>query len=123
MATDSRRLFVGLPGFAAATIGLIAVFGWLLTLLFHGPGDSLAIRVSAVVGAAVQIAAFPAVKGLATRNLMLGWAAGTLVRFLTLVVYGFAAATVLHLPATAALVSLFVFYFLSMVIEPLFLRS
>jgi hypothetical protein len=123
MTTDSRRLFTGLPGFAAATIALIAVFGWVMTLFFRGPGDSIAIRISAVVAAAIQIAAFPAVKGLATRNLMLGWAAGTFVRFLTLVFYALAAGPVLHLPLPAALVSLFVFYFLSMVIEPLFLRS
>lgn len=123
MPTDSRRLFAGLPGFAGATIALVALFGWVMTLVFKGPGDSLAIRISAVVASAVQIAAFPAVKGLAARNIMLGWGAGTLVRFLTLIVYAIAAGTLLHLPLAAALLSLMVFYFLSMVIEPLFLRT
>ena len=54
---------------------------------------------------------------------MLGWGAGSLVRFLSLIVYAaLVAAKALLLPLPAALISLLVFYFLSMVIEPLFLR-
>ena len=123
MTTDSRRLFTGLPGFAATTVALIALSGWALTLGFHGIGDSLAIRISAVVAAAVQIGAFPVVRGVAAKNAMLGWGVGSLVRFLSLIAYALVAGTILHLPLPAALLSLLAFYFLSMVIEPLFLRS
>lgn len=112
-----------MPGFAGATIGLIGISAWLLTLAFHGPGDSAAIGMSAVVAAVVQIAAFPAVRGLATKNMLLGWGAGSLIRLLSLIVYALLAGSILHRPLPAALLSLLVFYFLSMVIEPLFLRS
>lgn len=117
-----RRLLAGLPGFAGTTIGLVALSGWVLTLVFHGPGDWAAIRLSAIVATVVQIAAFPAVRALTTQNLMVGWGAGSLVRLLTLIVYALLVRTVLNLPLPTALVSVTVFYFLSMVIEPLFLR-
>ncbi len=121
--TDRRQLLTGLPGFAGATIVLIGISAWLMTLAFHGPGDLGAIGVSAVVAAVVQIAAFPAVRSLATKNIMLGWGAGSLIRLLSLIVYALLAGSILHRPLPAALLSLLVFYFLSMVIEPLFLRS
>src|SRR5258708_5698993 len=122
MTTDSRRLFAGLPGFAGATIALIAVSAWAMTLGFKGPGDSVAIRISAVVAAALQIGAFPVIRGLVARNVMIGWAVGSLLRFLTLVLFA-VVGTLLRLPLPAALLSLLVFYFLSMMIEPLFLPS
>ena len=121
MTTDSRRLFAGLPGFAAATVALIALSGWAMNLSFHGIGDSLAIRISAVVAAAVQIGAYPVVRRLAIKNPVVGWSAGALIRFVSLIAYGISVATQLvAVPAAAALVSLFVFYFLSMMIEPFF---
>jgi hypothetical protein len=123
MTTDSRRLFAGLPGFAATTVALIALSGWAMTLAFHGIGDSLAIRTSAVVAAAVQIGAYPVVRRLASQNPMLGWGVGSLVRLVSLIVYALVAESSLHLPLAAALLSLLAFYFLSMLIEPLFLRA
>ena len=113
----------GFPGFAASTIALISVAAVALTFVFKGPGDSRAIWISAGVAALSQIAAFPAVRKLTAQNLMVGWGTGSLVRFGTLGVYALIAATVLDLPMTAALVSLALFYFVSMVIEPLFLRK
>ena len=55
--------------------------------------------------------------------MMVGWGTGSLVRFGTLGAYALVASLVLHLSMTPALVSLALFYFLSMVIEPLFLRT
>jgi hypothetical protein len=118
-----RRFLSGFSGFAVSTLALIALSGFLLTFAFRGPGDGNAILVSAIVAAVLQIAAFPAVRGLAAKHIMIGWGAGTLVRFLGLIVYALLASNVLGLPLPAALISLMTFYFLSMVIEPLFLRS
>jgi hypothetical protein len=113
----------GFPGFAAATIGLVSVGAVALGFVFSGPGEVRAIWISAAVAAVSQIAAFPAVRKLTATNLTAGWGLGSLVRFGTLGVYALVAALVLHLQMTPALVSLALFYFLSMVIEPLFLRS
>ena len=61
-------------------------------------------------------------KSMMTRNVMAGWGAGSLVRFLTLFVYGLLAVKVLGLAPVPALISLVLFFFLSTLLEPLFLR-
>ncbi|HET9425267.1 MAG TPA: hypothetical protein VFO55_07850 [Gemmatimonadaceae bacterium] len=121
--SPGRSRIGGFPGFALATIALTAIAAVGLTWVFTGPGDARAIWISAAVAALSQIAAFPAVRRLTAHNLMVGWGAGSLVRFATLGVYALVAALVLDLPMTAALVSLALFYFVSMVVEPLFLRK
>ena len=107
--------------YAALTVGLILVTGWLLTLAFHGPGDARAIGLSAVVAAAVQIAAFVPVRRLASAQMIVGWGVGALVRFITLVVYGLLVLKILAVAPAPALVALAAFLFLTTLIEPLFL--
>jgi hypothetical protein len=118
-----RRPLLGFAGFAGVTLALTAIAGWAMSLGFRGPGDSAAIALSAIIAVVIQLAAFPAIRAIAARNLVAGWGAGSLIRFASLVVYAIAAVKVLFLPAAAALISLFVFYFLSMLVEPFFLRS
>jgi hypothetical protein len=122
-ATPSRHKLSGFAGFAVASFALIGLLAAGLTFLFRGPGDSTAIWISAGLGWVTQLAAFPAVRKLTASNLAVGWGIGTLVRFGTLLAYALIAAFVLKLSMTPALVSLALFYFVSMVIEPLFLRS
>src|SRR4051812_30024508 len=110
----------GLPGYALAAILLVASAAFGLTFLFRGADDARTIWISAAVAVLSQIAAFPAVKRLVAYNVMAGWGVGTLVRFLTLGVYALIAGLVLHFPMAPALVSLVLFYFLSLVIESLF---
>jgi hypothetical protein len=74
------------------------------------------------VAAVVQVGAFAITRSLLPGNMMAAWGAGALLRFLTLVVYALVAVKVVGLPALPALLSLFVFLFLSMLLEPLFLR-
>jgi hypothetical protein len=108
--------------YALVTIHLIAITGWLLTLGFSGPRDAAAIWLSAAVAAVVQLAAFAITRAVAPQHLMAGWGAGSLLRFLTLVVYALVAVKVLGVAPVAALISLVTFLFLSTLIEPLFLR-
>ena len=122
-ATPSRRKLGGLAGFALTSLVLIGLSAAGLSLVFRGVGESQAIWISAAVAFLSQVAAFPLVRHLTRSNLIVGWVSGSLVRFGTLGAYALVAALVLHLPMTSALVGLAVFYFLSMVIEPLFLRS
>jgi hypothetical protein len=118
-----RQRLGGLAGFAIASLALIGVAGVGLSYLFRGPGDAQAIWISAALAWLTQLAAFPLVRRLTTTNLMTGWGVGSLVRLGTLLVYTLVGSLVLHLSMTPALVSLALFYFLTMVIEPLFLRS
>ena len=104
----------------AATVSAAA---WLLTLLLGGSGGAAgAIVISAVVAAVVQVGAFALTRSLLPSNMVAAWGAGALLRFVALVVYALVAVKVVGLPPVPALVSLFVFFFLSMLLEPLFLR-
>jgi hypothetical protein len=122
-AAPSRHKLGGFTGFAVASLALIGVGAAALTLLFRGAGDRQAILISAALAYLTQLAAFPAVRKLTASNMMVGWGIGSIVRMGTLLIYVLVGALVLKLPMTAALVSLALFYFVSMVIEPLFLRS
>ena len=117
-ASDVRRWAL----YAMTTIVVTAVVGSLLALAFSGPRDAAAIRLSAIVAIVVQLTAFAVTQAIAQRNLIAGWGAGSLLRFTTLVVYALLAVKVLALPPVAALVSLATFFFLSTLVEPLFLR-
>ena len=122
-ATPSRHKLGGFAGFAAASFFLIGIAALALSMLFKGPADDTALWVSAAVAWVTQLAAFPAVRRLTAVNMMTGWGLGSIVRLGTLLVYALIAALVLKLSMTPALIGLALFYFVSMVIEPLFLRS
>src|SRR5215471_20651680 len=108
--------------YALTMLALIALVAWLLTFAMSGPGALSAIGISAVVATVVQIAAFALTKSMMTSNVIAGWGAGSLVRFLTLFVYGLVAVKVIGLAPMPALISLVLFFFLSTLLEPLFLR-
>ena len=108
--------------YALLTVVLITIVAFLLGFAFRGPGDAAAIRLSALIAAAVQIAAFGVVRRLARQQMLVGWGVGALVRFVTLVVYGVLVLKVLGVAPAAALVGLAAFLFLTTLFEPLFLR-
>jgi hypothetical protein len=109
--------------FAAACIGLIALAGAALSFAFPGADNARAIGISAAIALAVQIGAFAILRVMRGPTVMIGWGIGSGVRFLALIIYGFAASTVLGLPLTAALVSLATFLFATSVLEPLLLEK
>ncbi len=108
--------------YAGAALAVTLAAAWALTLGFHGPGDAGAIWLSAAVAIAVQLVAFVIARSVAPQQLTIGWGAGTLLRFLTVVVYAVVVAKVLGMPLVAALVSLATFLFLTTLVEPVFLR-
>jgi len=57
------------------------------------------------------------------RNMMLGWGLGSLLRLAMLVVYALVAAKAMRASLTPALVSFVGFLFVTMVIEPIFLKQ
>jgi hypothetical protein len=121
--TPSRHRIGGFAGFALVSLALIAAAAVGLGFFFTGEGDRVAIWLSAAIAWTTQLAAFPVVRKLVASNLIVGWAVGSLVRMGTLLVYALLGIMVFKLSMTPAHVGLALFYFLSMVIEPLFLRS
>ena len=102
--------------------GVVLLIGGLLAAVFRQPGDRLAIGISGVVALVVQCTAFSLSRMVGAGNLVARLGAGALLRFLALVVYAVLVVFVLKLPATAALISLAAFFFVSSVIEPLLIK-
>jgi hypothetical protein len=108
--------------FDIASLLLIAVSGWLLTLVFPTASDEHAIVVSAVIAYVVQMISVAIARAWYATNIVAGWGMGMLIRFLVLAIYALLSAKVLELPVTAALVSLAAFFFVSTLIEPVLLK-
>jgi hypothetical protein len=112
----------GFGRYAAATVGVIVVVGALLALLFHGPGEVVAIGISGMLALGVQLASFFLGRLAGANNLMARMGTGAFLRFVTLIVYALLAAKVFMIPLVAALISLAAFFFLSTLIEPLLIK-
>jgi hypothetical protein len=54
---------------------------------------------------------------------MLGWGMGVLMRLVTLVAFALVFVKALGLPPSAALISLVIYFFVTTLVEPLFLAS
>ena len=114
----------GLGRYAAVVVGIVLVAGALLALGFRSPTDRTAIGLSAMVAVVVQLGA-GVVSGLPLMraNVMARMGAGALVRLVALVAYGLIVIEATSLPAVSALISLFVFFFLTTLVEPLLIKS
>ena len=109
--------------FAALSLAVIGLAGWVMTFVFSTPDAARAIWTSAAVAFAVQVIAFAIVKLSAKTNVMAGWGVGAIIRFLVLGVYALVFVKALGLPSSAALISLAAFFFVSTLLEPLLLKS
>jgi hypothetical protein len=107
--------------FALVTLALFLAMGWLLGLAFPAAADRSAIWVSAAVAYGVQMLAFAVARLAAPKNVWAGWGVGIALRLVTLVIYAFLIVRAFELPATAALISLATFFFVSIVVEPVML--
>lgn len=108
--------------YAVIVVTLVSLVGWILTLAFTTTGDAAAIRLSAIVVIVVQLAAYGMTRLMAPRGIIAAWGAGSLLRFLVLVIYSLLVVKVLEMPAIAALISIAAFFFLTTLVEPLLLR-
>jgi hypothetical protein len=102
--------------------GVVLVIGGLLAAIFRGPGDLQAIGISGAVALVVQSAAFSLSRMVGAGNVAARMGMGALMRFFALAIYAVLVIFVFRLPATAALISLAAFFFVSTVIEPLLIK-
>ena len=108
--------------FLAAATALIAVIAGVMTLVFPGTENLRAITISAVLALVVQLASFLILIAMRGHGVMIGWGLGSLVRFATLITYGFIATRTAGLPLAAALLSLAAFLFATSILEPIMLE-
>lgn len=85
------------------------------------PALMRAVLISVAVGVVVQAAALVIARRMGRDRVMAGWGMGSLLRMVTLVLYGWLVVPALGLPLAPALLSLVIFFFVTMLIEPLLL--
>ncbi len=107
--------------FAVISLVLISAAAWALALYFDAPGESRAIWVTAVVAWVIQLFTFVIAKKSATTNVIAGWGVGAVLRMLSLGAYALVIVKAFDMPPTAPLF-LFVFFFVTMLPEPLLLN-
>ena len=108
--------------FTGVSLVLILGLAWLLTRYWPDPLARQAIWFSAGVALAIQVVGFVFIRVLLPANVMAGWGAGLLLRFLTLVIHALVGTRVMGYPPAPALMSLAAFFFVSTLVEPLFLK-
>ncbi|MFI5250661.1 MAG: hypothetical protein ACHQTF_11860 [Gemmatimonadales bacterium] len=109
--------------FAVVSGVVIGLAGVLFALAYSTGAGRRAIVASAVLAWVAQAMAFAIAWRLRTWNVMAAWTLGMILRLVVLVLYGLVGVRALSVYPEAALVSMAVFFFLSTLIEPWFLRS
>lgn len=108
--------------YAAISLALVVVGGWLFTIVYPGPAARQAIVISACVAFVVQMGAFLLARSTAATNPFAGYGLGVLLRFVTLGLYALVFVPRLALPSMPALLSLATFFFVSTLVEPPLLK-
>lgn len=107
--------------YAAATLAVVALGGWLFGLHYVSPLERRAVWTSAAIALVLQVGAFAIARAMGKKNVIAGWGIGAMLCFAAVLVVGFAARGV-GLPVEAALLSLATFLFVTELFEPLLLR-
>jgi uncharacterized membrane protein len=110
-----------LLAFAAVAGALTASTAAIMTIVWSTPAEERAIWLSAAIAFVVQMLAFGVASLVRRDQAIVGWGIGAIMRLVTLSLYALVFVNALGLPATAALVSLATFFFLSTLVEPLLL--
>lgn len=108
--------------FAGLSLLLIVGLAWLLTRLWADPMAQQAVWFSAGIALGIQIIGFVFVRVIVPQHMIAGWGAGMLLRFLTLVLHALIGTRLMGYPPAPALLSLAAFFFVSTLIEPVFLK-
>lgn len=108
-----------------AVLAAVLVFGSAagVTLLRPEPEIARAVWSSAFIAFGVQLLAFAVARPFIATNPIAGWGIGSLIRFAVLMLHAFVGVKALGLASGPALVSLVGFFFVTMLVEPLFLRT
>lgn len=116
-------LLRSLVGFSVAQ-GLIVLVSALIMrrFIWTDAASADAVRASAWLAVVVQTFSFAVARLVAREQVIAGWGLGVLLRFASVAFWGFLGIEALGLVVGPALMSLVVFYFVSTLVEPLFLN-
>ncbi|HYW33151.1 MAG TPA: hypothetical protein VE869_16740 [Gemmatimonas sp.] len=105
-----------------AVLVAVLAFG-LVRFVWGSPAEASAVRASAWLAVGVQVVTFAIARLVARQNVMAGWGLGVLLRFATVAMWTFLGVKALGLAVGPALLSLVIFFFVSTLLEPLFLNA
>lgn len=109
-------------GFMAATIAIICAGSLIVAKAVPNQDVARAVWVSAGVVIVVQAGAFAIAWSMRPLNVIAGWGMGMLLRLFTLVLFGMFGVKAMALQLEPALLSMAGFFFISTLIEPVFLK-
>jgi hypothetical protein len=123
-ANASAGLLRGLVRFTVVQVVLVVLLALLLQrFVFTDAASASAVRASAWLAVCVQVITFAIAKLVARENVIAGWGLGVVLRFATVAFWAFLGVKALGVPSAPALLSLVTFYFVSTLVEPLFLNA
>lgn len=108
--------------FAGVTAAVILALAWGLTLVMPDPAVVRSVWISAAFAVLVQLAAFGLTRATQPANVIAGWGAGMIVRVMALALYALLVVKALGLVMGPAMLSLAGFFFVTTLIEPVFLK-
>lgn len=111
-----------LLSFAGLSLVLIVGLAWMLTRFWPDPQAAQAIWFSAGIALAIQVVGFFFARLFMSANMIAGWGSAMLLRFVTLALHALVGIRVMGFPPAPALLSLAAFFFVSSLIEPVFLK-
>ena len=91
--------------------------------VYTDPAAAGAVTASAWLAFGVQTVTFAIARLVARENVIAGWGLGVVLRFATVAFWAFLGIKALGIPSAPALLSLVTFYFVSTLVEPLFLNA
>ncbi len=119
-----RSILRALLAFTIAQAVLVMVIAFVLARFVWTDVESArAIQASAWLAVGVQVVTFAIAKLVARQQVIAGWGLGVVLRFAMVAFWAFLGIKALGLSAGPALLSLVIFFFVSTLIEPLFLNA
>lgn len=118
----SRGLLLRALQFAGVSAVVVLGVAWAITAIAVDPAVSRAVWTSAALAFGVQLVTFVIAWPFLAKNPLMGWGLGSLLRLFTLVLYALIGVRSFGLAAAPALLSLAGFFFVSMLLESLFLK-
>ena len=122
--TASRGVMRSIVRFTIVQVVLVVGIAIVLTRTVWSSADAAqAVWASAWLAMLVQLLTFSIARLVARENVMAGWALGAVLRFATLGAWALLGVKALSLLSGPALLSLVIFFFVSTLVEPLFLNG
>lgn len=109
--------------FAMVCVPALGLAAFALRAVYSTPDAQRAVMISLWIALPLQLITFTIARLVSAEQIIVAWGIGMLLRFAVLAAYGFVGIGALQLASGPALISLAVFFFVSTLLEPLFLKS